>query len=80
MWCLPQRLRCQSQNKKAYYKMKYSSKKWQPVSSFVSISFVPFVGSVGGALYTLPWILAVVIGIVMLMSSFGNASCLVMGF
>ena len=27
----------------------------------------------------LPWILAVVNGIVMLMSSFGNASCLVMG-
>ena len=39
---------------------------------------VPCVGNVG-ALYTLPWILAVVIGIVMLMSSFGNASCLVMG-
>ena len=35
--------------------------------------------AVKGALYMLPWILAVVIGIVMLMSSFGNASCLVMG-
>ena len=40
--------------------------------------FVYLVLAVWGALYMLPWILAVVIGIVMLMSSFGNASCLVM--
>ena len=39
---------------------------------------VPCVRSVG-ALYTLPWILAVVASIVMLMSSFGNASDLVIG-
>ena len=40
--------------------------------------YVPCVGSVR-ALYMLPWILAVVIDIVMLMPSFGNACCLVMG-
>ena len=45
----------------------------------VFVMFVPCVGSVG-ALYTLTWILAVVIDIVMLMPSFGNASCLIMGF
>ena len=49
--------------------------------SFQSVFFffcVPCVGSVR-ALYMLPWILAVVIDIVMLMPSFGNASCLIMG-
>ena len=61
--CLPQRLRCQSQNKEVLCKIKQNSR--ISVSVFQSV-FVPSVGNVR-ALYMLPWILAVVVDIVRLM-------------
>ena len=63
MWCLPQRLRCQSQNRKVLCKIKQSSKITVSVSKSV---YVPCVGHVR-VVYMLSWILAIVIDIVMLM-------------
>ena len=51
MWCLPQHLRCQSQNEKVYCKTKQNSKNGSQYPFSVSIMFVPFVGSVGGFIY-----------------------------
>ena len=63
VWCLPQRLRCQSQNKEVLCKIKQNSRISVSVSQSV---FIPSVGNVR-ALYMLPWILAVVVDIVRLM-------------
>ena len=66
MWCLPQRLRCLSQNEKMLCKMKQNSKITMSVYQSV---YVPSVGNVR-ALYMLPWILVVVV----VNAFFGNAS------
>ena len=63
MWCLPQRLRCQSQNSEVLRKIKRSSRITRSVSKSV---YVPCVSHVR-ALYMLSWILAIVVDVVMLM-------------
>ena len=63
VWCLPQCLRCQSQNREVLCKIKQNSRIIVSVSQSV---YIPCVGNVR-ALYMLPWILAVVVDIVMLM-------------
>ena len=63
VWCLPQRLQCQSQNSEVLCKIKQSSRITVSVSKSVC---VPCVGYVR-ALYMLSWILAVVVDVVMSM-------------
>ena len=63
MWCLPQRLWCQSQNSEVLCKIKQSSKITVSVSKSV---YVPCVGHVR-VLYMLSWILAVMVDIGVLM-------------
>ena len=63
VWCLPQGLRCQSQNWEVLCKIKQNSRISVSVSQSV---YVPSVANVR-ALYMLPWILAVVVDIVRLM-------------
>ena len=63
VWCLPQRLRCQSQNSETLCKIKQSSR--ITISDFKSV-YIPCVGHVR-ALYILFWILAVVVDIGVLM-------------
>ena len=63
VWCLPQRLQCQSQNSEVLCKIKQSSRITVSVSKSVC---APCVGHVR-ALYMLSWILAVVVDVVMSM-------------
>ena len=62
VWCLPQRLRCQSQYKKAFRKITQNNKL---MNAFKCVS-VPCVGTVR-ALYMFPQHLAVVVVMVALM-------------
>ena len=65
VWCLPQRLRYQSQYGEILWEKIMQCNKARNIPQCVSI---PSVGNVR-ALYMLPWILAIVVGIVVLMPS-----------
>ena len=65
VWCLPQRLRYQSQYEEILWEKIMQCNRARNISQCVSI---PSVGNVR-ALYMLPWILAVVVGIMVLMPS-----------
>ena len=63
MWCLPQRIQCQSQNSEALCKIK---KRCRITVSDSKSVYIPCVGHVR-VLYMLFWILAVVVDIGVLM-------------
>ena len=65
VWCLLQHLQCQSQYEEILWEKTIQCNKARNISQCVSI---PSVGNVR-ALYMLPWILAVVVGIMVLMPS-----------
>ena len=63
VWCLPQRLRCQSQYQEVCLERIMQYDKSRNISEYV---YVPSVGNVR-VLYMLPWILTVVVNKGMLM-------------